>query len=72
MEVFSYVVDLNIKKTESHTTCYNSMPLIWLKLQHDWRVDLVKDFFEKINFPPMRVLQFLAGHVTFKLRCNQI
>ena len=39
-----------------------------MKLQHsDWRVNLVKDCFWKINFPPMRDLKFLADHVTFKL-----
>ena len=36
----------------------------------DWRANLVKDFFEKINFPPMRALEFLTGHVTFKLCYN--
>ena len=33
----------------------------WLKLQHsDWRANLVKDFL-KINFPPMRALEFITG-----------
>ena len=43
------------------------MPLMhWLKLQHsDWRANLVKDFFVKINFPPMRALEFITGHVTY-------
>ena len=45
----------------------------WLKLQHsDWRANLVKDFFLQINFPPMRALEFVRDHVTFKLWCNQI
>ena len=40
----------------------------WLKLQHsDWRANLVKDFFLQINFPPMRALEFIRDHVTFKL-----
>ena len=40
--------------------------------QHpDWRANLVKDFF-KINFPPMRALKFITGHVTFKLPYDQI
>ena len=29
--------------------------------------NLVKDFFEKIYFPPMRALEFVTSHVTFKL-----
>ena len=28
--------------------------------------DLVKDFFENINFPPMRALEFRTGHVMIK------
>ena len=40
----------------------------WLKLQHsDWRANHVKDFFLQINFPPMRALEFMRDHVTFKL-----
>ena len=40
----------------------------WLKLQHsDWRANLVKDFFLQINLPPMRALEFIRDHVTFKL-----
>ena len=36
-----------------------------MKLQHsDWRENLVKDFF-KINFPPMRALEFITGHVIY-------
>ena len=38
----------------------------WFNLQHsDWRANLVKDFFEKINFPPMRALEFLTGHLAY-------
>ena len=40
----------------------------WLKLQHsDWRANLVMDFFEKINFLPMRALEFLTGHMIYNL-----
>ena len=40
----------------------------WLKLQHsDWRANLVKDSFLQINFPPMRALEFIRDHGTFKL-----
>jgi hypothetical protein len=36
-----------------------------LKLQDsDWRANLVKDFF-KINFPPMRALKIITGHVSY-------
>ena len=31
-----------------------------------------KGFFLQINFPPMRALEFISGHVTFKLRYNHI
>ena len=31
-----------------------------------------KGFFLQINFPPMRALEFITGHVIFKLRYNQI
>ena len=45
----------------------------WLKLQHsDWRANLVKDFFEKTFFPPMRALEFIIGHVIFELCYDQI
>ena len=30
------------------------------------------NFFLQINFPPMRALKFITGHVIFKLRYNQI
>ena len=39
----------------------------WLKLQHSEWSNLVKDFFLQINFPPMRALEFIRDHVTFKL-----
>ena len=39
--------------------------LHWLKLQHsDWRANLVKDFFE-INFPPIRAIKIITGHVIY-------
>ena len=44
-----------------------------MKLQHsDWRANLVKDLFLQIDFPQMRVLEFVTGHVIFKLRHDQI
>ena len=37
-----------------------------MKLKHsDWRANLVKDFFIKRNFPPMRALEFITGHVIY-------
>ena len=49
-------------------TCYNSSALIGRN--SDWRANLVKDFkfLIKINFPPMRALEFITGHVIY----NQI
>ena len=45
----------------------------WLKLQSsDWRANLAEDLFLQINFPPMRALEFIAGHVIFKLHYDQI
>ena len=39
----------------------------WLKLQHSgWRANLVKDFLFKINFPPIRLLKFITGHMIYK------
>ena len=61
-----------ISRAINHMTCYKFECFHWLKLQHsDWRANLVKDFFEKINFPPMGALKFLTGNVTFKLCYNQ-
>ena len=31
-----------------------------------------KGFFLEINFPPMRALKFITGHVIFNLRYDQI
>ena len=48
-----------------YMTCYKFERSNWLKLQHsDWRANLVKDFF-KINFPPMRALKIITGHVIY-------
>ena len=39
-----------------------------LKLQHsDWRANLVKYFLLKIDFPIMRALEFITGHVIYNL-----
>ena len=63
-----HLVDLIIRSHE--LLKFNSSH--WLKLQNsDWRENLVKDFSLQINFPPMRALKFMTGHVTFKLRYNQ-
>ena len=58
---------VNISRIINHMTCYKFKCSHWLKLQHsDWRANLVKDFFE-INFPPMRALEFITGHMVYKL-----
>ena len=31
----------------------------------DWRANLANIFFEKINFPPIRELKFLTGHMAY-------
>ena len=57
-----------IREVKSHMIPYKFKCSHWLKLQHsDWRANLVKDFFLQINFPPMRALEFIRDHVTFKL-----
>ena len=67
------LLDLIIPELKSHVIPYKFMSSHWLKLQHsDWRANLVKDFFLQINFPPMRALEFIRDHTTFKLRYNQI
>ena len=56
---------VSISRVINHMTCYKFECSHWLKLQHsDWRANLVKDFF-KINFPPMRALEFITGHVIY-------
>ena len=61
------LLDLIITELKSHMTCYNLMPLI------GWNNSIQTGeqiFFWK--FPPMRDLEFLTDHVTFKLRYFQI
>ena len=63
-----HVVAKIIRKLKSHMIPYKFKCSNWLKLQDsDWRANLVKDFFLQINFPPMRTLEFIRDHVTFKL-----
>ena len=67
------LLDLIIPWLKSHMIPYKFKSSHWLKLQHsDWRANLVKDFFLQINFPPMRALGFITGHVIFKLCYDQI
>ena len=67
------LLDLIIPELKSHVIPYKFKSSHWLKLQHsDWRANLVKDFFLQMNFPPMRALEFIRDHMTFKLRYNQI
>ena len=62
-----------LSQLKSHVTPYKFNSSHWLKLQHsDWKANLVKDFFLQINFPPMRALKFITGHMIFKLSYNQI
>ena len=64
---------VSISQVISHMTCYKFKCSHWLKLQHsDWRANFVKDVSLQINFPSMRALKFITGHVIFKLRYNQI
>ena len=56
---------VSISRIINHMTCYKYECSHWLKLQHsDWRANLLKDFF-KIDFPPMRALKFITGHVIY-------
>ena len=67
------LLDLIIPELKSHVIPYKLKSSHWLKLQHsDWRANLVKDFFLQMNFPPMRALEFIRDHMTFKIRYNQI
>ena len=67
------LLDLIIPELKSHVITYKFKSSHWLKLQHsDWRANLVKDFFLQMNFPPMRAIEFIRDHMTFKLRYNQI
>ena len=56
---------VSISRVINHMTYYKFECSHWLKLQHsDWRANLVKDFFKR-NFPPMRALEFITGHVIY-------
>ena len=51
---------VSISRVINHRTCYK------LKLQHsEGRANLVKYFFLKINFPPLRALEFITGPVIY-------
>mgnify|MGYP005710581055 CR=1 FL=1 len=56
------LLDLIIPELKSHVIPYKFKSSHWL------RANLVKDFFLQMNFPPMRALEFITGHVIFKLR----
>ena len=60
------LLDLIIPELKSHVIPYKFKSSHWL------RANLVKDFFLQMNFPPMRALEFIRDHMTFKLRYNQI
>ena len=60
------LLDLIIPRLKSHMIPYKFKSSHWL------RANLVKDFFLQINFPPMRPLEFIRDHVTFKPWYNQI
>ena len=47
----------------------NSITLIgWNYVQRsDWTANLVKDFFWKMNFPLMKALKFVTGHLVYNL-----
>ena len=52
---------VSISRVINHMTCYKFECSYWFKLQHsDWRANLLK-----INFPPMRALKFITGHVIY-------
>ena len=63
------LLDLILPELKSHVIPYKFKSSHWLRLQHsDWRANLVKNFFLQMNFPPMRALEFIRDHMTFKLR----
>ena len=63
------LLDLIVPELKSHVIPYKFKSSHWLKSQHsDWRANIVKDFFFQINFPPMRALEFITGHVRFITR----
>ena len=59
------LLDLILPELKSHVIPYKFKSSHWL------RANLVKDFFLQMNFPPMRALEFIRDHMTFKLRYNQ-
>ena len=60
------LLDLIIPELKSHVIPYKFKSSHWLG------ANLVKDFFLQMNFPPMRALEFIRDHMTFKLRYNKI
>ena len=60
------LLDLILPELKSHVIPYKFKSSNWL------RANLVKEFFLQMNFPPMRALEFIRDHMTFKLRYNQI
>ena len=60
------LLDLILPELKSHVIPYKFKSSHWL------RANLVKYFFLQMNFPPMRALEFIRDHMTFKLRYNQI
>ena len=60
------ILDLILPELKRHVIPYKFKSSHWL------RANLVKDFFLQMNFPPMRGLEFIRDHMTFKLRYNQI
>ena len=59
---------VSINQVLNHMTSYNSTDLIgWNYSLLDWRANLAKHFFKKINYPPMRALEIITGHVIYNL-----
>ena len=56
------LLDLILPEIKSHVIPYKFKSSHWL------RANLVKDFFLQMNFPPMRALESIRDHMTFKLR----
>ena len=49
----------------NHMTCYNSSALIGWYYSIQTEDKSCKVFFWKINFPPIRAVEFITGHVTY-------
>ena len=58
------LLDLILPELKGHVIPYKFKSSHWL------RGILVKDIFLQMNFPPMRALEFIRDHMTFKLRYN--